>query len=213
MKCKICNEKVSPFFDAQLNKTYYHCDNCEVVFLDKIYYITQDAEKTQYNNHNNSLENEGYVQMFESFLDFFWEDLENQPTLALDFGCGPGPVLQVLLKRRGLTCNIYDKFYQPKKIYENQYYDLITSTEVFEHLQDPIEVLSLFKKHLRPKGYVALMSLFHSNKQEDFLKWWYRRDPTHIIFFRAKTFEILARKCGFEVIKTDNKRIVLLRLK
>lgn len=211
MKCKICNHETVQFFDKQLNKTYSHCPFCEAIFLDETFFVTQEKEKSQYDNHNNSLDNKGYVQMFEDFLDFFWNQFEKTPQNALDFGCGPGPVLQTLLEKRGLTCNIYDKFYQPEKIYENNVYDLITCTEVFEHLSNPKETLLFFKKHLNLNGYVALMTLFHTNNEEDFLKWWYRRDPTHITFFTPKTFEVLANMCGFEVVKTDYKRVIVLK--
>lgn len=212
MKCKICAQKVKEFEDIQLQKTFYHCENCELIFLDKNFYITSEKEKSQYDNHNNSIEDTGYVQMFENFLDFFWEEVNATTEEVLDFGSGPGPVLSTLIKRRGKKCDIYDKFFQPKKVYQDKKYHLITSTEVFEHLEDPKSMLEFFKTILHSGGYVALMTLFHTNEKEDFLKWWYRRDPTHITFFRPKSFEILASQCGFKVIKTDNKRIILLQL-
>lgn len=208
MKCKICNESVTIIDDIELNKKFFYCKHCELVFLDEQFYVSRENEKKQYNQHNNSLENEGYVNMFEEYLDF---TLEKQSIkTALDFGSGPTPVLAQLLKRRNLHVDCYDKFYQPQKIYENKQYDLITSTEVFEHLQNPKEVLNLLKMHLKPNGIIAIMTLFHTNKQEDFLKWWYRRDPTHITFFTPKTFEVLAYECGLKVLKHDNKRVIIL---
>lgn len=212
MKCKICNQKVNRFEDNQLQKEFYQCPHCELIFLDEKYLVSSKREKSQYDNHNNSLEDAGYVKMFEDFLDFFWEDIKENTKISLDFGSGPGPVLNTLIQRRGVSCEIYDKFYQQDKIYEGKKYDLITSTEVFEHLDNPQEMLEFFKKHLHVKGHVALMTLFHTNKQEDFLKWWYRRDPTHITFFTPKTFEVLAVQCGFKVVKTDDKRIILLQM-
>jgi cyclopropane fatty-acyl-phospholipid synthase-like methyltransferase len=211
MKCKICSQKVNEFEDFDLKKTFLHCSYCEAIFVDEQFLVTKEREKSQYDNHNNSLEDAGYVKMFEDFLDFFWEDIKESTKTALDFGSGPGPVLDTLIKRRGVSCDIYDKFYQQDKIYEHKTYDLITSTEVFEHLENPKEVLHSLKKSLHVGSHVALMSLFHTNKKEDFLKWWYRRDPTHITFFTPKTLKVLAYECGFELIKHDSKRIALLR--
>jgi len=209
MKCKICEKNTTILDDIELKKIFYHCKHCELIFLDEQFYVSRENEKKQYNQHNNSLENEGYVNMFEEYLNF---TLENQNIkTALDFGSGPTPVLAQLLKRRNLHVDCYDKFYQPQKIYENKQYDLITSTEVFEHLQDPKEVLNLLKMHLKPHGIMAIMTLFHTNKQEDFLKWWYRRDPTHITFFTPKTFEVLAHECGLKVLKHDNRRVIILK--
>ncbi|WP_024954875.1 class I SAM-dependent methyltransferase [Sulfurospirillum arcachonense] len=213
MYCTVCNSSVDSFNDPQLDKKFYQCPHCELIFLDKKFYVAPIAEKKQYDNHNNSFEDSGYVQMFENFLNFFWDDIKENTKTALDFGCGPGPVLYELIKRRNVKSDCYDKFYQTQKIYENKKYDLITSTEVFEHLDNPKEVLNFLTTLLNNNGVIALMTLFHTNKQSDFLKWWYRRDPTHITFFTPKCIEIMANECGLNVIKHDNKRIIILQKK
>ena len=210
MKCKICDCDTKSFDDPQLKKQYHSCQNCECIALDPTYYLTLEKENALYNNHNNSLENEGYVTMFEDFLDYFWDDLPSREK-ALDFGSGPTPVLSQLLQRRGVNVDCYDKFYQPQKVFENKRYNLITSTEVFEHLDNPLETLNVLAQHLKPQGYIALMTLFHDNSMENFWTWWYRRDPTHITFYTPKTMTILADRCGLNVVKTDEKRIILLQ--
>jgi len=211
MKCLTCNTITESFEDTELAKHYHHCLTCQLIFLDKKYFVTNQNEKKQYDHHNNSLEDIGYVNMFENFLDFFWEDIKKDTTTALDFGSGPEPVLAELIKRRDLHVEHYDKFYQTDKIYENKKFDLITSTEVFEHLENPKSILKLFAKHLNDNGTIALMTLFHTNKREDFLKWWYRRDPTHITFFTPTSIEVLAKECGLKVVKHDSKRVIVLK--
>lgn len=208
MKCKICHTQTVSFEDTQQKKAYLHCLACELIFLDKNFYVNLEDEKKQYGHHNNSFEESGYVEMFERFLDYFWEELN--PKTALDFGCGPGPVLCEIMKKRGAATECYDKFYQTKEVYKNKKYDLITSTEVFEHLANPKETLEHLANHLAPNGVIAIMTLFHTNKQDEFLKWWYRRDPTHITFFTPKSIEVMAKKCGLRVIKHDSKRVVVL---
>ncbi len=128
--------------------------------------------------------------MFDDFLDYSIENLHVKS--VLDFGSGPTPVLAELLKKRGLRVEYFDKFYQPNEIYKNKKYDLIASTEVFEHLENPKKILKFLTSHLEPDGIIAIMTLFHSNKIDDFLKWWYRRDPTHITFFTPKSIEVMA---------------------
>lgn len=210
MKCIICDCDTKMFDDPQLQKQYHYCQNCDCISLDTIYCLSLEKENSLYNNHQNSLKNEGYVQMFENFLDYFWNDLTCKDK-SLDFGSGPTPVLSQLLQKRGVQVDCYDKFYQPIKCFENQTYDFITSTEVFEHLDDPLTTLLLLAKHLRPQGIFAIMTLFHQNDQAHFLTWWYRRDPTHITFYTPKTLEVLANQCGLDVVKTDGKRIVVLK--
>jgi len=210
MTCKICNFDTIPWEDSQTKKTYHYCQNCECVSLDSVYYLSLIDEKKAYGNHHNSLENEGYVQMFENFLDFFWEEITCNKK-CLDFGSGPTPVLSELLMRRGAQVTCYDKFYHPDTSFEQHRYDFITSTEVFEHLSDPLSILSLFHRILTPNGIVALMTLFHQNSASHFEGWWYKRDHTHITFYTPKTIAMMAEKCGFDIIKCDDKRIVVLR--
>ena len=210
MTCKICNSQTTRWNDAPSHQFYHHCQNCEALFLDEQFHLTISDEKKCYDNHRNSLENEGYVQMFESFLDFFWEAIKPN-SLALEFGSGPTPVLTVLLEKRGVRVHGYDKVYQPELTYQNHCYDFITSTEVFEHLSDPKAVLLHVQEYLKPKGIVALMTLFHTNDEQQFVQWWYKRDKTHITFFTLKTITVLADTCGFDVIKSDGKRIAVLQ--
>jgi len=210
MKCKICSNVINTITDDNLGKVYKICSSCQLIALEKNCFIDEIQEKAQYENHNNSFESKGYVKMFENFLDYFWDDLKKDYTEVLDFGSGPGPVLAQILQNRGLHVDIYDKFYQPNKIYENKKYDLITSTEVFEHLENPLEVLLDLKKHLKKGGVIAIMTLFHNTSSKDFLNWWYRRDPTHITFYTPKTFEVMASMCGLNILKCDDKRIIIL---
>ncbi len=211
MKCQICNNETVLIKDID-EKEYVACKNCHIIQLKKEYHINKNLEKKQYDYHNNSFENKGYVQMFENFLDFFYKYLETTE-YALDFGSGPNPVLAKILKNRGFeNVDYFDKFYQPKKVYEGKKYDLITSTEVFEHLTNPKNTLNLLKNHLKKDGILAVMTLFHSNKHNEFLKWWYKRDPTHITFYTPHSFEVLADMCGLKVVKSDNKRIIILKL-
>ena len=209
--CKICNSRVKQIEDKKKLLYYYRCLFCGFISLDDRQRVDEKREKKQYDQHNNSLENEGYVAMFEEFINLSIAPyLENIQT-ALDFGSGPTPVFSELLKRRGLEVDIYDLFYTPKKVYEDKSYDLITSIEVFEHLSKPLEILELLVKHLNPYGYIAIMTKFPPNEDNEFLNWWYRRDPTHISFFTPKSFEIMAEKVGLKLLKTINSNMAVFQ--
>ena len=209
--CKICNNTVSPIEDKKKSLCYYRCSSCGFISLDDAQRVDRKREKKQYDQHNNSLENEGYVAMFEEFIDLSIAPYIKNIQTALDFGSGPTPVFSELLKRRGLEVDIYDLFYAPKKVYETKSYDLITSTEVFEHLSKPLEILELLTKHLNHQGYIVLMTKFPPKDDEAFLNWWYRRDPTHISFFSPKSFEVMAEKVGLKLLKTINSNIAVFQ--
>lgn len=210
-QCKICQASSNVIHDSKKELIYYRCSACGFVSLDDVFMVDEVREKKQYDQHENGLENEGYVQMFEAFMDVsIVPYLENIET-ALEFGSGPGPVLSTLLERKGLEVDIYDLYYAPKKVYEGKKYDLITSTEVFEHLQKPLDILALLVNHLNPNGYIVLMTKFPPKEDEAFLAWWYRRDPTHISFFTPKSFEVMAEKVGLKVLQTINDNIVVFQ--
>ena len=197
--------------DKKKELNYYRCQNCGFLFLDDTHRVDVVREKKQYDQHNNSLENEGYVQMFEDFIEVAIAPYLKKIQTALDFGSGPTPVFSELLKRRGLEVDIYDLYYAPKKVYEGKTYDLITSTEVFEHLSKPLETLQLLMEHLKEGGYLVLMTKFPPKEDKVFLNWWYRRDPTHISFFTPKSFEVMAQKVGLKVLKTINDNVVVFQ--
>lgn len=211
MSCKICFSPLNHHQDPQFLTYYTHCQNCECIMLEERFHVDMPREKQQYDHHNNTLENEGYVLMFENFLDFCDEAFTCKDISVLDFGSGPTPVLSFLIQKRGFYVDCYDKFYQPLPVFKDKTYTLITSTEVFEHLDNPVQTLTLLANHLTQGGYIALMTLFHDNCMENFWKWWYRRDPTHITFYTPKTIEVLANTCGLDVVKSDGKRTILLK--
>jgi hypothetical protein len=189
----------------------YHCKACEFIFKDPDAIVSLEKELKVYEQHNNSEENLGYVGMFQDFMDKTFLPYKNHIRTILDFGSGPTPVLAKLMQKDGFDVEHYDKFFSPQKVYEGKTYDLITSTEVIEHIADIQAVLELFSEHLNSDGYLAVMTQFHTDVPQEYLKWWYRRDPTHISFFRPKTFEVLARKYGLTVLFHDSKKLILMQ--
>lgn len=213
ISCKICPSKVRPIYDQQYDHNYYCCDNCEFIFLDERKIISPEKEKKEYSFHENSFDNEGYVNMFREFIAKAIRPHKSKIKTALDFGSGPGPVLAGLLRQEGFKVDVYDKYFAPEKVYLNKKYDLITATEVFEHLSDPLTTLKLLKSHLNENGILAIMTLFHQNNDEHFKNWWYRRDSTHISFYTPKTFEYMADLLGMKVLLVDEKNICVLENK
>lgn len=201
MKCKICFNETS---ELLINDSiYYKCENCEYIFLNK--FADSKTEKERYELHNNTLENQGYVNMFERFIS-------NVPISGkvLDFGSGPVPVLATLLKRKGVDVDIYDIYFAKDESYKQKKYDTILATEVFEHLKDPLGVISELLFSLNSNGILAVMTGFIPT---DFVNWRYRKDFTHIGFFTHKTMQFLANKYNLEIIKMNEKNLCVFRKK
>lgn len=213
--CKICNSHVEIINDEQFNTIYYCCTTCQFIFIDEDNIVSEKGELEQYKQHNNTIENVGYVNMFKEFIKRAINPFKKAVNIrkVLDFGCGPGPVLAELLKEEGFEVDVFDPFFFPEITYQNKKYDLITSTEVFEHLSDPLKTLETLNNHLNKGGILAIMTLFHPENQEEFKDWWYRRDPTHISFYTPRTFEYIAQKYEMEVVLTTGKNICVLQKK
>jgi len=147
--------------------------------------------------------------MFEQFLTFV-DGFDPYDEHVLDFGCGPSPVLAHLLQTSANTVRYFDPYFFPDTAYTSHQYDLITSTEVFEHLTNPHAVLAHLASLLAPKGHLALMTHFHYDDPERFSAWWYPKDPTHITFYTPYTFEVMGAKTGLHVKGHNGKNVIVL---
>ncbi|WP_345990048.1 class I SAM-dependent methyltransferase [Sulfurimonas sp. HSL1-2] len=208
--CPLCQTPSPSFRDRQLGCLTYHCPRCELIFKEEAAHPSAEQELKKYNEHHNSLENEGYVAMFEQFIDATLAHTGHRVENVLDFGSGPTPVLAELLRRRGFEVTIYDKFFAPEAPAPEARFDLITATEVIEHIADPMQTLAELKARLVPGGTLALMTQFHQSSEAFYQNWWYRRDPTHLVFFTPRSFETAAERLDMELIFHDNKKTVLL---
>ena len=207
MLCSLCSNECQ-IIDTPKRK-FYNCPKCDFIFVDDIHIVSQEIEKARYLNHNNNFENLGYVNMFEDFLKkTFNNDFTNIKT-ALDYGCGTEPVLAKILNTKGVKTEYYDPYFFPKKIFINKKYDLIISTEVIEHIREPLKIFDLFSNHINSNGKLALMTYFHPRDKKQFLNWWYIQDITHISFYSEITIKFIAEKFGFKFLWSDGKNKIL----
>jgi len=209
LHCHICNQDTVSFNHIKTKLTYYHCKACEYIFKSPECYQDLETQKERYNLHENNEDDAGYRAYFQRFLDFTLPQVQ-KPQSALDFGCGRTSLLAKLLKEEGVDCDYYDPIYHPDTLEEDKKYDLIVSTEVFEHLHQPKEVFESLLGKLKDGGFLAIQTEFHSNEQASFEKWWYPQDPTHIVFFRAKTFKVLCEIYGCRYVEDNGKNMVIM---
>ncbi|HEY8569754.1 class I SAM-dependent methyltransferase [Microbulbifer sp.] len=189
--CPLCRHPAAHFYHRDKLRAYYQCAECALVFVPPEFHLSPSAEKAYYDLHENSMNDEGY----QRFLNRCAEPLlERLPPAAsgLDFGCGPAPLLARLLEQAGHAMATYDLYYQPDSTVLHSQFDFIVSTEVVEHLADPLRVLQMLWHRIEPGGLLALMTKLVASP-ERFANWHYIRDPTHIVFFSEQTFQWLAQ--------------------
>jgi SAM-dependent methyltransferase len=183
-----------PFADL-LEKRYWRCGTCQLIYLDPAHYLAAAEEKAQYLLHENEIDDEGYRTFLNRLAEPLLQRLRPGAS-GLDYGCGPGPALAAMCREAGHEMQVYDPFFAPEKSVLTQAYDFITCTEVVEHLHEPAKVFTLLDKCLKPGGWLGVMTSFYT-EEIDFQKWHYPTDPTHVVFYNEETFSWLGEKMNW----------------
>ena len=201
--CVVCESKLTKPFNTSDNLLYWHCSSCEVIFLDSKHHIDATSEKERYLEHENIIEDIGYRDFLSKLINPLKEKLYSG-SCGLDFGCGHGPALADILNKDGFEVDLYDPFFYPNKKIFSKTYDFITCTETAEHFFSPKKEFDILNSLLKPKGWLGVMTCFLTER-EAFDKWYYRRDPTHVVFYAEKTFEVIAKQRGWkcEIVTKD----------
>ena len=189
--CPLCSASSTPYH-RDTRRPYLKCQRCQLIHVPAPYLPTSEEEKAQYDLH----ENQPYDTGYRTFLNRLATPLLTKLTSkshGLDYGCGPGPTLSVMLEEMGHTVTLHDPFYQPNPEALNQTYDFITATEVFEHLHQPAHDLDILYRALKPDGWLGIMTK-RVQDHAGFAKWHYTHDPTHVCFWSESTFHWLAEK-------------------
>jgi SAM-dependent methyltransferase len=196
MKCPVCLSDSTRFFIQAGERDYWRCEGCLATFLELGQLPDRDQEKAEYDQHQNDPLETGYRAFLNRLAGPLLERLPGTAK-GLDYGCGPGPALAMMLREAGHFVATYDPIYQPDADVLNDQYDFITATEVVEHFHYPAEEFERLKNLLRPGGWLGIMTRFQTDDTR-FANWHYRRDPTHVVFYRAATFSWLADKWGWQ---------------
>ncbi|MFA7824874.1 class I SAM-dependent methyltransferase [Aeromonas dhakensis] len=178
-------------------KLYHRCRACELVWLDAAEHLDPAREKAVYDGHDNQVDDPRY----RHFLQRAFGEVQRRlppPASGLDFGCGPGPALIAMGREAGYQMAGYDKFYADEPELLTRQYDVITSTEVIEHIATPSAVLETLWGCLKPGGLLVLQTQ-RVLGDERFRQWRYRHDPTHIVFFAEASFRALADRWQAQV--------------
>lgn len=210
MPCPLCTLH-SVFYCQDRLRRFFRCENCELIFADPASQLSTEEEKKIYDLHENRPDDPYY----RKFLSQLSEPLlEKLPPAAqgLDYGCGPGPALKLLLEEKGMAVSLYDLYYFPDRDTLNKKYDFVTSTEVVEHFAKPAESWVHLADLVKPGGYLGIMtSLFTRADCNGFQRWRYKNDPTHVSFYTPETIHWLATYLGFRVEIVSQQVILFQR--
>ena len=208
MQCTLCASPAAPFMVVD-SRHYFRCPQCRLTFENPQALLPPTEEKAQYDLHENHPDDPGYRRFLSQLADPLCAHIKGA-SQGRDFGCGPGPALAAMLNERGHTCTTYDPFYdnQPERLL--QQYDFVTCTEALEHFHQPEKEWQHFARMVKPGGWLGIMTRLLTDDSA-FANWHYRRDPTHVCFWQAHTFEWLAEQQGWQVMLIDNPVVLLQR--
>ncbi|MGY6555956.1 MAG: class I SAM-dependent methyltransferase [Wenzhouxiangella sp.] len=195
--CPVCTAGPTRLLLEAENRRYWRCANCQASFLDPAQRPSSAVERAEYDRHQNRVDDAGYRRFLQPAADALSQRVRPGAEV-LDYGCGPGPALADMLRRLGYRTHLYDPFYHPQAAALTRRYAAITCTEVVEHFHQPDAEFQRLDKLLEPDGWLIVMTRFQTEDAR-FARWHYRRDPTHVVFYRPATFELIAQRYGWFV--------------
>ena len=202
--CPLCDSNKISLFQRD---PFLRCDRCSLIFKDPVTRLTMTEEKTRYQTHQNSRENEGYVNFL---MPVVGEVKKHVPERAriLDYGCGPGPVLSELLQDEAYKVFRYDPFFYPHGLENLPRKDAITCTEAAEHFFFPQKEFDKMFSLMKPEAPLILMTDIFK-EDTDIADWYYTKDPTHVCFYSRKTLEWVAEKFKRTYVEVSHRLCVL----
>ncbi|EMR12339.1 methyltransferase [Methylophaga lonarensis MPL] len=204
MSCRLCQSPVADFASSR-GKRYQQCSVCLSVMMHPLDLPDAESEKALYLTHQNDVNDLRYQAYLSPAINAVLRDYDNTAA-GLDFGAGPGPVVQHVLSGHGFQLSLYDPIFHPDVSVLDRDYDFIICTEVMEHFHDPNQAFKQLRKLLKPCGKLYCMtSLFDPNI--DFMKWHYKNDPTHVFFYHQNALDYIAEQHGFSAVTVDERLI------
>ncbi|MFN7903549.1 MAG: class I SAM-dependent methyltransferase [Pseudobdellovibrionaceae bacterium] len=207
MLCLLCDNSAVIFYvDPKSDKEYFHCDHCDLRFLNPKFRLEAEAEKARYQAHTIDVLDVGHQRFVMPMVETVLKKITPRQK-GLDFGSGPDSVLSYLLTSRGFQIEQYDPYFNPKTECINKIYDYILATEVIEHFYNPAQEFIKLNQMLQAKGALGIMTLFFHD-QIDFSSWHYRNDATHVCFYSKKSIQWIADTYQFEKVEFIDSRTI-----
>ncbi len=193
--CRVCRDGDLCDFAFLDGRRYERCPACLATLVAADDLPTLEAERRHYLHHRNDIHDPGYRKFASKLVEPLAAFLKEGAS-GLDYGCGTGPVAAAMLRERGFAVELFDPLFEPNQAALQRTYDFIVCSEVVEHFHHPADEFDRLAGLLKSGGVLGIMTGFQDDDQR-FAGWHYRRDPTHVVFYRAETLQRVAQQRGW----------------
>jgi 2-polyprenyl-3-methyl-5-hydroxy-6-metoxy-1,4-benzoquinol methylase len=226
--CLVCEHKDLKALTGYEKAFLVKCGNCGFVFSERIPTI-EELDNHYKNYGSNFYCSELTIKRYNEILDKM-ESFRKTGRL-LDIGCGIGFFLDVakkrgwevygteyserligLLREKGIT--IHEGPLNSKN-YEEGFFDVVTSFEVIEHINNPTNEINQIGKLIRKGGLVYITTPNFNSLLRKRLKIQYNviNYPEHLSYYTPSTMNHLFSSNGFKKLKIETTGISLTRLR
>lgn len=205
------------------------CQQCTLAFLedyekDRSHIYNDKYAAWHKSNHNNAgLITQSKVVSFRKQLRNLYRVEESfKGRKILDIGTGNGYLLdeakQMGFDCYGLDISAYSVDIASKKFpnrihlgsifdgsYDDSFFDVVTMTDLIEHVPCPINLFEQVNRILKPGGYLFIITPNYDSITRRILgKNWFQYKYEHVLYFNRRSLDFLLNKYNFEMKIFDN---------
>lgn len=227
-ECPLCSSnQIHPLIGYEQNYLV-KCSSCHFVFCQK-----RPAEQELKTHYSLYPRENDISKITLKRYDFLLNALEpyRKTNNIIDVGCGDGFFLEAAKRR---DWNVYGTEFTQEAIkvcrdkgivmnesplqinnYKADFFDVITSFEVIEHINTPVDELNAFAAILRKGGVVYITTPNFNSISRNILKsrWNMIEYPEHLSYFTTRTLSYLFQKNNFKRLKISTTGFSINRLR
>jgi hypothetical protein len=191
-------------------RTFFRCDECCFSFLHPDLIPDEEAALTRYKQHHNDDNSKGYHQFLSQIIERALYYAGNVQTV-IDWGSGPNPAASNIMRNQGLSVFSWDPYFSAADIPQKAYYDLGICIEAAEHFIQPQKDFSAFFETLKPGAFAVIHTHLAPKDDNEFLRWWYTEDITHVSYYSVRALELLGEMNNAKLITIEKDKLAVFK--